>query len=313
MDTRETIYILGSGAIGFPLAASLAAAGRPVVAVRTSRGDVAHSTSTVTLHNGAQRLSVPVETVSLARLARVDGIIAIAAKAYANDAIAPALAEHAPSGPVIVMQNGIGVEQPYLDARFPAIYRCVLYVTSQAIGDYDFQFRPVAASPIGVITGTEAELQRCVAALSTEGFPFRAEANIQREIWRKAIINVVFNSLCPLLDADNGVFDRDADAAGLAQEIIRECVTLTDRLALGLSEAELRDQLLLISRRSDGQLISTLQDIRSGRPTEISVLNMAIARVAASLEPSLPLPRIALLGQLVAAKAAQQRRIDGLP
>ncbi|HWQ11331.1 MAG TPA: 2-dehydropantoate 2-reductase [Roseiflexaceae bacterium] len=308
MASRETIYILGSGAVGFPLAASLAAAGRSVVAVRTSRADVPHSTITVTLQSGEQRTSTPVETISLARLPRLEGIIVIAAKAYANEALVRALADKGAAGPVVLMQNGIGVEQPFLDARFPAIYRCVLYVTSQATAEHNFVFRPVTASPIGVITGTEAELQRCVDALSTAGFPFRAEANIRRESWKKAIINAVFNSICPLLEVDNGIFARDAAAAGLAREVIRECVTLTVRLGLGLSEQELLEQLLLISTRSDGQLISTLQDIRRGRPTEIAFLNLAIARVAASLEPGLHLPYVALLGQLIAAKSALHAR-----
>lgn len=308
MDARETIYILGSGAVGFPLAASLTAAGRSVIAVRTSRADVPRSTITVTLDSGAQRTSAPVETVSLAGLESLDGVIVVAAKAHANQAIARELSAKGARGPIILLQNGIGVEQPFLDAGFPSIYRCVLYVTSQASGEHEFLFRPVTASPIGVIAGTEAELQRCVGLLDTAGFPFRSEANIQREIWKKAILNAVFNSICPLLEADNGIFARDAAVADLAREVVRECVELTDRLGLGLSGAELLEQLLLISRRSDGQLISTLQDLRSGRPTEIAFLNMAIARVAESLEPAMQLPRVALLGQLIQAKAAQRPR-----
>lgn len=310
MGSWDTIYILGSGAIGLPLAASLATAGRTVVAVRTSRSDVPHSTITVTLRNGMQRISTPVETISLARLTQLDGIMVIAAKAYANEALARELADKAAEGPVILLQNGIGVEQPFLEAQFPSVYRCVLYITSQATAAYDFAVRPITASPVGIVSGTEAELQQCVAALDTAGFPFRAEANIQREIWKKAIINAVFNSLCPLLEVDNGIFVRDAAALDLARAVIRESVALTDRLNLGLSESELVDQLLLISQRSDGQLISTLQDLRSGRPTEIAFLNVAIARVAMSLEPSLELPRVALLGHLVMAKAAQQRHTD---
>jgi 2-dehydropantoate 2-reductase len=63
---------------------------------------------------------------------------------------------------------------------------------------------------------------------------------------------------------------------------IRECVTL--KLNIGLSESELMAQITLITNGSD-QLISTLQDIRSGRLTEIEFLNLEIARVAASMEP----------------------------
>jgi 2-dehydropantoate 2-reductase len=303
MKPQDTIYILGSGAVGLPLAAYLANAGRAVVAVRTSRADVPKGTVTVTVDDGADRISAPVETVSLSKLAALDGIIVIAAKSYANDAIARELSDKAATGPIVILQNGLGVEKPFLDRAFSPVYRCVLYVTAQPTSDYQYLFRPVTVSPIGAISGDEAGLQVCVGALTTDGFPFRAEPNIQREIWKKAIINAVFNSICPLLDVDNGIFAREEVAANLAREVVGECVPLTNRLNLGLGEGELIEQLLLISKRSDGQLISTLQDIRSGRPTEIDALNLEIARVAAALQPSVDVPRVAFLGNMIVAKS----------
>ena len=68
---------------------------------------------------------------------------------------------------------------------------------------------------------------------------------------------------------------------------------LTNRLNVGLSETEVMQQIMLISKGSQ-QLISTLQDIRNGRQTEIESLNLEIARVATSLQPALHLPRIEL-------------------
>ena len=76
---------------------------------------------------------------------------------------------------------------------------------------------------------------------------------------------------------------------------------------MGLSESELMEQIMLISKGSN-QLISTLQDIKSGRQTEIEFLNLEIARVAASMQPRLHLPRIELLGKMILAKSLQQRR-----
>jgi 2-dehydropantoate 2-reductase len=307
MGPKETIYILGSGAIGFPLAAYLANAGRTVVAVRTSRKDVPKGTITVTVHNGANRISTPIETISLSKLTNLDGTIVIATKSYANKAIAQELKDKAATGPVVILQNGVGVEKPFLDAHFSPIYRCILYVTSQATSEYEFTVRPITSSPIGIVNGNESGLKKCVEDLTTDGLPFRSEANIQREIWKKAIINCVFNSICPLLDVDNGVFVRDEETANLAREVVRECVTLTDRLNMELGESELMEQIMLISKGSD-QLISTLQDIRIGRQTEIEFLNLEIARVAASMQPRLHLPRIELLGKLILAKSLQQRR-----
>jgi hypothetical protein len=61
-------------------------------------------------------------------------------------------------------------------------------------------------------------------------------------------------------------------------------------------------------RKGSDQLISTLQDIRSGRQTEIEFLNLEIARVAASMQPRLDLPRIELLGKMILVKSLQHRR-----
>jgi 2-dehydropantoate 2-reductase len=307
MHNSETIYILGSGAVGFPLAAYLTNAGRSVVAVRTSRNDVPKSTINVTVQDATNRLTVPIETISLSNLTSLDGTVVITTKSYTNQAIAHLLKEKKASGPLVIMQNGVGVEKPFLDAGFTAVFRCVLYVTSQPTSEFQFSFRPITASPIGVIKGPETDVAACVERLNTDGFPFRAEANIQKEIWKKAIINSVFNSICPLLDVDNGVFVRDEETANLARQLVNECITLTDRLNVGLSESEVMQQIMRISTGSK-QLISTLQDIRNGRQTEIESLNLEIARLAASLQPPLYLPRTELLGKMILAKSALYRK-----
>jgi 2-dehydropantoate 2-reductase len=307
MDTKETIYILGSGAVGFPLAAYLTNAGRRAVAVRTSRNDVPKSMIDVTVQDASNRVTAPIETISLSNLARLDGTVVITTKSYTNQAIADLLKERKATGPLVIMQNGIEVERPFLDAGFAAVCRCVLYLTSQPTSEFEFSFRPVTASPIGIIEGPAAELVKCVEQLNTDAFPFRAEANIQKEIWKKAIINSVFNSLCPLLDVDNGVFVRDEATANLARQVVKECVTLTDRLNIALSESEVMQQIMRISTGSK-QLISTLQDIRNGRQTEIDSLNLEIARLAASLQPPLHLPQTELLGKMILAKSVLHRK-----
>jgi 2-dehydropantoate 2-reductase len=309
MHNQETIYILGSGAVGFPLAAYLTNAGRNVVAVRTSRNDVPKSTTNVTVQDGINRVTVPIETISLSNLTRLDGTVVITTKSYTNPAIADLLKERKATGPLVIMQNGVGIERPFRDAGFAAVCRCVLYLTSQPTSEFEFSFHPITASPIGIIEGLEAELAKCVEQLNTEAFPFRPEANIQKEIWKKAIINSVFNSLCPLLDVDNNVFVRDEATAHLARQLVKECITLTDRLNIGLSETEVMQQIIRISTGSK-QLISTLQDIRNGRRTEIESLNLEIARQAASLQPPLHLPQTELLGKIVLAKSVLHRKAE---
>jgi 2-dehydropantoate 2-reductase len=64
------------------------------------------------------------------------------------------------------------------------------------------------------------------------------------------------------------------------------------------------DNLLHISRLSDGQLISTLQDIQQHRLTEIDTLNFEIARIGAAAGLSGSTPLTSLLGELTAIKSS---------
>jgi 2-dehydropantoate 2-reductase len=304
MARPENIYVLGCGAVGLALSAHLVAAGREVIAVRTSVHDVPSGEIKITMRNGPDApMETRVRTVPLSRLTELDGLAVITAKSYANAMLAAALADKKFAGPLVILQNGLGVEKSFLEKSFAQIYRCVLYVTGQTVWSNEITFRPIKASPIGIVKGSVAELEQCVRTLMTEGFPFRAEPDIQRDIWKKVIINSVFNSLCPLLDTDNGIFVRDEAVASLAKEIIGECLPVAKTQGVSLTESELMEQIMNISRGSDGVLISTLQDIRNGRSTEMESLNLEICRLAAIMNPKINLPRTELLGRMILAKS----------
>jgi 2-dehydropantoate 2-reductase len=303
MNDVDTIYVLGAGAVGLPLAAYLAAAGKSVMAVRTSQGSLPMATIAAKVRNGEDSLDVPLRCISLSEVRSLDGVTVVTAKSYANDAIAAQLSNKSVTGPVILLQNGVGIEKAFLQMSHLTIYRCVLYVTGQRIAENDFSFHSISPSPIGVVRGTEEELRQCIDLLTTGSFPFRHEPQIDREIWRKAIINSVFNSVCPLLEVDNGVFTRSKAAVEIAREVVSECLLLTERLSIPLTHSDVMEQLLTISKRSDGQMISTLQDIRAGRETEIRYMNLEIASIGSLMTPPVFLPRTELLGKMVLAKS----------
>ncbi len=304
MTKTRKIYILGSGAIGLTLATSLAGAGRSVVAVRTRKIDVPARTLEIELRSGEdESLRAKVETTSLSMLTQLDGIVVVTAKSYGNSAIASALENKRVTGPLVIMQNGVGVENRFFQTQFDQIYRCVLYATSQSISENCITFRSIASSPIGIIKGSERDLKQCVNELTTPGFRFHSERNIEREIWKKAIINSVFNSICPLLNIDNGIFAREEEVAQLAEEMVRECVCLAESQNISLTTPDLMEQILTISKGSDGLLISTLQDLNNGRETEIEHLNLEMARIASSAKPKIDLVKTEFLGKMILAKS----------
>ena len=77
-------------------------------------------------------------------------------------------------------------------------------------------------------------------------FKFRVEENIQSIIWKKAIANCVFNSICPLLDTDNGIFLRNVEIMNLGQTVIKECVNIANLSGVEISENEVIESVKMI-------------------------------------------------------------------
>jgi 2-dehydropantoate 2-reductase len=298
------IYIIGAGAVGKALAVFLSRAGKNVTLVRGSVDGEARRVENIrVVLNDETETGAEIEIGTLSDYPRLDGLVVLTNKSFGNAQLSRALKGKTNDSPLVVLQNGLGVERPFIELDFPEVYRCVLFVTSQILPDGKIRFKPVSVSPVGTIKGNPANLARVVGELDNSAFPFKAESDIQTVIWKKAIINSVFNSICPLLEVDNGVFHRDPRVLAIAVRVVEECVAVAAEKGIDLDTAEVIDRLLLISKSSDGQLISTLQDINNKRPTEIETLNFAIAGIAEQSGREHLVTETKLLGELTRLKS----------
>jgi len=300
---KKRIYILGGGAIGTALAVFLTRREQDVTLVRTRSG-MESAWKKFSATSGSESYSANVAVTSLGAITTFDGVIIVTTKSFVNQVIAEQLRAKSNNFPIVIFQNGLNVEQPFLDAGFSHVYRCVLFFTSQHLDADNIRFKPVSVSPIGIVRGNEDELNATVDLINSSQFPFEAVKDIAPVVWIKTITNCIFNSICPLLDTDNGIFHRDLAARDMAMTVVKECVGVALACGMKISENDVMDTVLRISKASDGILISTLQDIRAKRPTEIGSLNFAIADVAAKLHLS-DLPRTTkMLGELTKLKSA---------
>ena len=307
MNQTSTYYILGAGAIGLSLAVHLTHSGKKVQLVRTSTKNVEPQTVNVALKglHTTEVLTTQVDVCSLNHLNNFNGVLIVAAKTFANKAIADYIAKQQTElPPVILMQNGIGIENTFLEVGFTDVYRTVLYSGGQRIADYSVEFKMVDSSPIGVIVGNEQRLNAIISQINTLQFPLHFEEDIQEKIWKKSIANAVFNTICPLLEVDNGIFVRDEKALTLANSVIGECIQVANALGINLNHEAVLNQVLTISKGSDGQLVSTLQDIQNKRQTEIDSLNLEIARIAESLDADIDVRLTKALGTMIQVKSS---------
>ncbi len=308
MNAHHGVSIVGGGAIGFSLAVHLRAAGKDVTVLRVGTGYRHPEVQTVVVQSGdGSTLTQEIASRPLSSASPLSGLVVLAAKANANTALAHVLAANAGAIDLVLMQNGIGVEKPFMGRHFRSLSRCVVYITAEMAGPGRYTARMMKPSPVGLVEPADVPMKALVATLCTPGLAFSEETDIRREVWKKGIINTVFNSVCPLVDVDNGIFDRDDAVKDLARRIVRECVPVARGMGIDVDPDDILEQILLISRRSSGQLISTLQDIRAHRETEIAFFNLEICRMAESMKPPMDLPLTRALGLLTQRKSAVTR------
>ena len=305
----KKICIIGYGAIGKVLAVALKLNGHGVCIIRGSVADAPPQLQEITVESPSGNwppTEIPISSLQQFKSLE-DAIIVLANKSFGNTHLSEALHSKVINAPIVIMQNGLGVERPFIEKGFRNIFRTVLFATSQNLEDGHVRFKPVAASAVGIIKGNEQMLNEIVEKINTEQFPFRTEISIQPVIWKKAISNCVFNSICPLLETDNGIFHRDENVFALARRVIAECIGIAAAEGIRLHADEVEASLLQISRSSDGQLISTYQDILNKRETEIEMLNLEVAAIAQRLHKQHMVRETRLLGELTLLKSKLHR------
>lgn len=312
MKDSSGMFIVGGGGIGFSLAAHLNSSGKPAEVLRINSSAVGVTEKIAVKSGYGHVLEQSVTSKPLSSVSSINGVVIVTAKANANEYLADVLSKNAGEIDLVLLQNGIGVERPFMSKGFRSVSRCVVYITAEKVQEYSYTARMVKPSPIGLLEGTGEKMADIAGTISTEALRFYNEPDIEYEIWKKGIINTVFNSICPLLDTDNGIFDRDKTIMALAESVVKECVPVANRTGIAITTKEIIEGILAISQMSAGQLISTLQDIRAHRETEMSYFNMEICRIAEAMKMQTDLSLTRMLGALTIKKAelARDKEID---
>jgi 2-dehydropantoate 2-reductase len=310
------IGVIGAGAIGGALAASLDRAGHDVeVAARGAQLD-AIRTDGLRLDGGWGEHLARVEANPA--LSRVPDLALVTTKAQDTAAALEGNADLIPAIPLVVVQNGLGgmTAAHRVLPRSPVLGGLALLAAS-----YLSPGRVTVTNPQPVVLGVgpesdDALLERIAGVLGA-AFPVETTGDLEGAQWTKLLVNHV-NALPALTDLSvQEVVSRPRLLRIMASSVL-ETALLADRW--GVRFADLMgfegDTLQAIGRGSGsvaaaedflralaGKMgdvpnpASTLQSIRRGQQTEIDFLNGAV--VAAARERGLDAPLNAALVDLV--------------
>ncbi|MDX6572629.1 MAG: 2-dehydropantoate 2-reductase [Gaiellales bacterium] len=295
------VAILGAGAIGAYVGASLARGGTDVSLIARGAQLAALRRDGVIVHSPRGDFSAhPPATDDPAEIGPVD-VVFLGLKAYSYAAsgalLAPLLHD---ATAVVAAQNGVPWWYfhrhggPYdghrIEAVDPGGATTAAIAPERAIGCVVYCSTELEAP--GVIRhgeGTRFSLgepdrsisDRCAAlsdALVAGGLKAPVEADIRDEIWIKLLGNAVFNPLSVLTRATLAAMCRHPGTRALAREGMSECLAIAS--ALGARPRIDLEKRLQGAERVGEHRTSTLQDLEAGKRLELDALLVAVVELA---------------------------------
>ena len=279
------IIVLGAGAIGSLYGAKLAAAndvlliGRPEhVAAINARGLRLEGIESQTVQIPAAAAVTEIGANALVLLTTK-----VTASAAALEAIAPLVRDDTT---ILSLQNGLGSEQ---------IARAALGgrgVVLRGITQFGAIFETPGAIKYMAAGYTVIEQHersaRIADALTAASLNCRVSPNIAADVWHKTVFNCVVNPITAILGCEvGGIANPQLDP--LKQLVIDECVAVAATQGLTF-EIDFLQEITDVFGPSRN-VVSMLQDLRRGHPTEIDFMNGALAALGAEHDVPCPVNR----------------------
>jgi 2-dehydropantoate 2-reductase len=221
----------------------------------------------------------------------------VGTKSTSNADIAPVIVQAAaPGAKILVMQNGLGVEdqlRPLLPSSLHLIgglcYVCALrkapgVIEHVALGDIHLGYH---SGPAHSPDEQQAILEAGAALFRGTEINAEAAPNLTQERWHKLIFNVPFNGLSALLNAGTNTLASDPDSRELILDMMREVISGANQCGYPLSP-ELAEQSMTMTAALPDYLPSMYQDYAQGRPMELDAIYaapLAAARAAGYAMP----------------------------
>ncbi len=292
------ITILGTGAIGSLFAAGLAKNHDLTCVVGTEKhADSINRSGIRILEKDGSMRTVPAEAVTDTSGAKPSDLVLIAVKAPVT---ASAVSLHrnlfGPRTLAVSLQNGYGNHRDIETAVRPQ--NIIIGTTSQGANiasDGTVRHAGTGSTVIGALMPESEEAASSLSAVKTvledAGFPTVITEDAEDAVIRKLFINVGINAVCALSDVQNIHIVSDPEKNDLAHRLVREAVEVFNRTGRSYDAEKIWTEVQSVAQATGENFCSMVQDIRSGRPTEIGRINGAVVRTAESNHTDAPLNR----------------------
>jgi 2-dehydropantoate 2-reductase len=146
----------------------------------------------------------------------------------------------------------------------------------------------------GTRQGDSSRIARLREALTRAAIPHEVPADMMRVMWWKFMINVGINQASAVLGAPYGVFHHSADARALMLQLMREVVSLAEKLGVDLGEKDIDEWLAVLATLAPEGKTSMLQDVEAKRKTEVEIFAGRVVAMGEQQSVATPVNRAIL-------------------
>src|SRR4249919_1237661 len=310
----ERVCVVGGGVIGSLYAAHLAQLTETWVLTRRA----AHAETLVSRGlrvSGKSDFTASLHaTVDEAALPDADLVI-LATKATDVADAAARLAGRLPSATVMTIQNGLGAEEIVRAHGERPLLSAVTFMSGVRQSDTHVEYELDTETWLGpfAVTTTYEQAQEIEALLVSSGLRARAFPDLRPAQWSKLIFNATVNTVAALTDLPHvGAFaavDAPTDLGRLVRDLMDEGKAVAAAAGVALHEDPWEMNVHAVQRgqtaAAEGHYAhvpSMLEDIRSGRRTEVDFITGSLVREAERAGVEVPLHRA--MYRLVRAREA---------
>ena len=307
---RTRVAVVGAGAVGGYYGGMLARAGVPVTLIGRAAHVEAMRRDGLRLSSAAFDEHIRVDASTDVAAVSGASLVLVCVKSTDTDATAADLAPHlAPGACVLSLQNGVDNAARAQAMLRRAVAPVVVYVACEMGGPGHVRHlgRGELVIPADIVgAGGSLSSAGIVALFGAAGVPVELSDNVIGALWAKLLLNCGYNAISAITDVPYG---RMVTLPGIAQsvhDVVVECLAVARALEITIA-GDVWASVDRIATSMPGQVSSTCQDLRRGKPTEIDHLNGFIVREGERLGVPTPLNRA--LWALV--KALESQRAQG--
>lgn len=282
------IAVMGAGAVGCYFGGVLARAGHDVTLIGRPQHVQAIRRDGLRMETATFDVHLPLKADTEPAAAQGADVVLFCVKSTdtleAARQLQPFLAPHSL---LLSMQNGVDNAERLREVLTQPVSAAVVYVATGMIGPGHVKHYGRGELVIEPAQGAEPVAQAFIAA----GVPTDVSHNARGALWAKLLINCAYNAMSAVTQQSYGQLVQGVGVWAVLDDLVNEGLAVAR--ASGVEVAgDVHEAVRKIAQTMPGQLSSTAQDLKRGKPTEIDHLNGFVVRRGEALGVPTPTNRV---------------------